>query len=204
MNLLGSGLGKSLIKGLSSQTGQSKSKTTALLNLAIPVMLQAMQRNSATKEGALGLLNAITNKHDGSILNNLNSIFSDSSLNAVEKDGGKILGHVFGKRQKNIQNALSKQSGVSNNSVTKVLKIAAPVVLGILGKQKQNSSVNDTKDLSKMISNLLKSQSKKQSFLEAILDADDNGSIINELAGSILKKNNSGIGNLLSKLFNKK
>lgn len=149
MNLLGSGLGKSLIKGLSSQTGQSKSKTTALLNLAIPVMLQAMQRNSATKEGALGLLNAITNKHDGSILNNLNSIFSDSSLNAVEKDGGKILGHVFGKRQKNIQNALSKQSGVSNNSVTKVLKIAAPVVLGILGKQKRNSSVNDTKDLSK-------------------------------------------------------
>jgi hypothetical protein len=73
-----------------------------------------------------------------------------------------------------------------------------------LGKQKRNSSVNDTKDLSKMISNLLKSQSKKQSFLEAILDADDNGSIINELAGSILKKNNSGIGNLLSKLFNKK
>ena len=107
MNLLGSGLGKSLIKGLSSQTRQSKSKTTALLNLAIPVMLQAMQRNSATKEGALGLLNAITNKHDGSILNNLNSIISGSSLNAVEKDGGKILGHVFGKRQKNIQNALS-------------------------------------------------------------------------------------------------
>ena len=50
---------------------------------------------------------------------------------------------------------------------------------------------------------MLKSQSKKQSFLEAILDADDNVSIINELAGSILK-NNSGIGNLLSKLFNKK
>lgn len=204
INLLGSGLGKSLIEGLSSQTGQSKSKTTALLNLAIPVLLQAMQRNSATKEGALGLLNAITNKHDGSILNNLNSIISGSSINAVEKDGGKILGHVFGKRQKNIQNALSKQSGVSNNSVAKVLRIAAPVVLGILGKQKRNSSVNDTKDLSNIIGNLLKSQSKKQSFFEAILDADENGSIINELAGSILKKNNSGIGNLLSKLFNKK
>ncbi|MDA9900581.1 DUF937 domain-containing protein [bacterium] len=204
MNLLGSGLGKSLIEGLSSQTGQSKSKTTALLNLAIPVLLKAMQRNSATKEGALGLLNAITNKHDGSILNNLSSIILGSSIDAVEKDGGKILGHVFGKSQKNIQNALSKQTGVSNNSVAKVLKVAAPVVLGILGKQKRNSSVNDTKDLSNMISNLLKSQTKKQSFFEAILDADENGSIINELAGSILKKNNIGIGNLLSKLFNKK
>ncbi|MDG1672914.1 MAG: DUF937 domain-containing protein [Flavobacteriaceae bacterium] len=149
-------------------------------------------------------MNAITNKHDGSILNNLSSIILGSSIDAVEKDGGKILGHVFGKRQKNIQNALSKQTGVSNNSVAKVLKVAAPVVLGILGKQKRNSSVNDTKDLSNMISNLLKSQTKKQSFFEAILDADENGSIINELAGSILKKNNIGIGNLLSKLFNKK
>ena len=149
-------------------------------------------------------MNAITNKHDGSILNNLSSIILGSSIDAVEKDGGKILGHVFGKRQKNIQNALSKQTGVSNNSVAKVLKVAAPVVLGILGKQKRNSSVNDTKDLSNMISNLLKSQTKKQSFFEAILDADENGLIINELAGSILKKNNSGIGNLLSKLFNKK
>ena len=204
MTLLGSGLGKSLIEGLSSQTGQSKSKTTALLNLAIPVLLKAMQRNSATKEGALGLLNAITNKHDGSILKNLSSIILGSSIDAVEKDGGKILGHVFGKRQKNIQNALSKQTGVSNNSVAKVLKVAAPVVLGILGKQKRNSSVNDTKDLSNMIGNLLKSQTKKHSFFEAILDADENGSIINELEGSILKKNNIGIGNLLSKLFNKK
>ena len=44
-----------------------------------------------------------------------------------------------------------------------------------------------------MISNLLKSQTKKQSFFEAILDADENGSIINELAGSILKKNNSAL-----------
>ena len=149
-------------------------------------------------------MNAITNKHDGSILNNLSSIILGSSIDAVEKDGGKILGHVFGKRQKNIQNALSKQTGVSNNSVAKVLKVAAPVVLGILGKQKRNSSVNDTKDLSNMISNLLKSQTKKQSFFEAILDADENGLIINELAGSILKKNNIGIGNLLSKLFNKK
>jgi hypothetical protein len=39
MNLLESGLGKSLIEGLSSQTGQSKTKTTTLLNLAIPVLL---------------------------------------------------------------------------------------------------------------------------------------------------------------------
>lgn len=44
-NLLGGDLGKSLIKGLSSQTGQSKSNTSNLLNMAMPVLMQAMQQH---------------------------------------------------------------------------------------------------------------------------------------------------------------
>ena len=63
MNLLGWDLGKSLIKGLSSQTGQSKSNTSNLLNMAMPVLMQAMQRNAATPKGASGLLGALTGKH---------------------------------------------------------------------------------------------------------------------------------------------
>lgn len=50
MNLLGGDLGKSLIKGLASQTGQSKSNTSNLLNMAMPVLMQAMQRNAATQK----------------------------------------------------------------------------------------------------------------------------------------------------------
>lgn len=48
MNLLGGDLGTSLIEGLSSQTGQSKSNTSNLLNMAMPVILQAMQRNASS------------------------------------------------------------------------------------------------------------------------------------------------------------
>ena len=76
MNLLGGDLGKSLIEGLSSQTGQSKSNTSNLLNMAMPVLMQAMQRNAATPKGASGLLGALTGKHDGTILDNLGNIFS--------------------------------------------------------------------------------------------------------------------------------
>ena len=132
MNLLGGDLGKSLVEGLSSQTGQSKSNTSNLLNMAMPVLLQAMQRNTSSPKGAAGLMGALSNKHDGSILDNLGAVFSGSNSNAVQEDGGKILGHVFGNRQQNIQNALSKQSGVDASSVSKILKIAAPVVMGLL------------------------------------------------------------------------
>ena len=107
MNLLGGDLGKSLIEGLSSQTGQSKSNTSNLLNMAMPVLMQAMQRNAATPKGVSGHLRALTGKDDGSILDNLGTIFSGSNSSAIEQDGGKILGHVFGNRQQNVQNALS-------------------------------------------------------------------------------------------------
>lgn len=154
MNLLSGDLGKSLIEGLSSQTGQSKSNTSNLLNMAIPVLMQAMQRNAATPKGASGLLGALTGKHDGSILDNLGTIFSGSNSSAIEQDGGKILGHVFGNRQQNVQNALSKQSGVDASSVGRILKMAAPVVMGLLGKQHQ-SSVNDANGLTNMLGVLI-------------------------------------------------
>ncbi len=206
MNLLGGDLGKSLVEGLSSQTGQSKSNTSNLLNMAMPVLLQAMQRNASSPKGAAGLMGALSNKHDGSILDNLGAVFSGSNSNAVQEDGGKILGHVFGNRQQNIQNALSKQSGVDASSVSKILKIAAPVVMGLLGKQQRQASVRDASGLTNMLGGLIGGNfhNNKQSFIESILDADNDGSIVDDVAGAVLGKSNNGLGSLLGKLFNKK
>lgn len=206
INLLGGDLGKSLIEGLSSQTGQSKSNTSNLLNMAMPVLMQAMQRNAATPKGASGLLGALGGKHDGSILDNLGAVFSGSNSSAIEQDGGKILGHVFGNRQQNVQNALSKQSGIDVTSVGKILKMAAPVVMGLLGKQQRQSSINDANGLTNMLGGLIGGnfRNEKQSFIESILDADNDGSIVDDVAGAVLGKRNSGIGGILGKLFNKK
>lgn len=206
MNLLGGDLGTSLIEGLSNQTGQTTSKTNNVLEMAMPVLLQAMQRNASSPKGAAGLMGALSNKHDGSILDNLDQIFSGSSANEVEEDGGKILGHVFGNRQQNIQNALSKQSGVDASSVSKILKIAAPVVMGLMGKQQRQSSVRDASGLTNMLGGLIGGNfhNNKQSFIESILDADNDGSIVDDVAGAVLGKNNNSLGGLLGKLFNKK
>lgn len=206
MNLLGGDLGTSLIEGLSSQTGQSKSNTSNLLNMAMPVLLQAMQRNASSPKGAAGLMGALSNKHDGSILDNLGAVFSGSNSNAVQEDGGKILGHVFGNRQQNIQNALSKQSGMDASSVSQILRTAAPVVMGLLGKQQRQTSVRDASGLTNMLGGLIGGNfhNNKQSFIESILDADNDGSIVDDVAGAVLGKNNNALGGLLGKLFNKK
>jgi hypothetical protein len=206
-NLLGSDSGELLIKGMSSQIGQSKSQTNHLMSMAIPVLLKAMQRNSNSKEGASGLLSAISNKHDGSILNKLENIFTGTESNDLEKDGEKILGHVLGQRQQNIQNALSIQSGIDNTSVSRVLKMAAPVVMGLLGKQQneQNALNPDENGISNILMNLVgaASENNNQSFFESILDADNDGSIIDDVAEVISGKKKSGIAGIFGKLFNK-
>ena len=206
-NLLGSDSGELLIKGLSSQIGQSKSQTNNLMSMAIPVLLKAMQRNSSSKEGASRLLSAISNKHDGSILNKLENVFTGTESTDLEKDGEKILGHVLGQRQQNIQNALSIQSGIDASSVSRVLKMAAPVVMGLLGKQhrEQNASNTDENGISNNIMSLVgaTSENNNQSFFESILDADNDGSIIDDVAEVISGKKNSGIASVFGKLFNK-
>ena len=208
LNLLGSDLGESLIEGLSSQTGQSKSNTSKLLNLAVPVLMQAMQRNAATPQGASGLLGALSHKHDGRILDQLGEIFANNNSNAIARDGSKILGHVLGNRRQNVENAISQQSGINNSTVSQILKIAAPIVMGFLGKQQRQSAVNDANGLTNLLGGLVggnfHDKGGNQNLFESILDADQDGSIIDDVAGAVLDQKNNSISGLFGKLFNKK
>ncbi|MGK0253616.1 MAG: hypothetical protein ACI9OE_001089 [Mariniflexile sp.] len=43
LDLLNSDLGKTIISGVSGQTGQDESKTGSVLTMALPVLIQAMK-----------------------------------------------------------------------------------------------------------------------------------------------------------------
>jgi len=209
LDLLNSDLGKTIISGVSNQTGQDQNKTSSVLTMALPVLMQAMKRNASTPEGAQGLLGALENKHDGSILDNLGGLFGGGVSNDVMEDGGKILGHVLGNKQRNVETALSQKSGMDAGSVAQILKVAAPILMGVLGKQKREKQVQSPNDLGGLLGGLLKGNSpqQEQSFLESILDADGDGSVIDDVAGMVLgggNKKKSGLGGLLGGLFGKR
>jgi len=205
LDLLNSDLGKTIISGVAGQTGQNESKTGSLLTMALPVLMQAMKRNASTPQGAEGLLSAINRKHDGGILDNLSGLFGGGVDTNVINDGEKILSKVLGNKQQNVQNALSKQSGMDAGSVAQILKVAAPILMGVLGKQAKLQSVNSSSGIEGLLGGLLSENSKQneQSFLESILDADGDGSIIDDVAGMVLgdNKKKSGLGGLLGGLF---
>lgn len=208
LDLLNSDLGKTIISGVAGQTGQPENKTGNLLNMAMPVLMQAMKRNASTPQGAEGLLNALNSKHDGSILDNLGGLFGGGVDNDVINDGGKILGHVLGGRQQNVTNALSQKSGIDIGSVGEILKVAAPILMGLLGKQSRQNKVSNASGLDGLLGGLLggNSPQNEQSFLESILDADGDGSVVDDVAGMVLGggKKKSGLGGLLGGLFGKR
>ena len=207
LDLLNSDLGKTIISGVSGQTGQPQEKTQDLLTMAMPVLMQAMRRNVSTPEGAEGLLGALNNKHDGSILDNLGGLFSGGVDNSVMEDGGKILGHVLGAKQQGVQQVIGQKAGLDAGTVGNILKVAAPLLMGVLGKQANQNNVSSQSDISGLLGGLLggSSTQNEQSFLEKILDADGDGSVIDDVAGMVLGGSNKkgGLGGLLGGLFGK-
>ena len=210
LDLLNSDIGKSLINGTSKQLGQDKGKTTTALSAALPLILGAMKNNAKTPEGAAGLLSALGNeKHGGGILDNLGSILGGGGIDDnVLQDGAGILGHVFGGKEQNVANAVSKSSGLDLGSAMSILKVAAPLVMGYLGKETRQQKVADQNGIGNLLGGLLGGESKQQqSLVESLLDADGDGSIIDDVAGMLLgggSKKKSGLGGLLGGLFGKK
>ncbi|GAA4277453.1 DUF937 domain-containing protein [Aquimarina mytili] len=208
LDLLNSPMGKQIISGVSSQTGQSADKTGSLLNMAMPVLMGAMQRNAATPEGASGLLNALSSKHSGGILDNLGGLFEGGVDQSVTNDGAGILGHILGGKQPAVESALSQKSGIDAGSVAEILKVAAPILMGALGKQATQNNVSDANGLASLLGNMSGAPqgSKQQSLIETFLDADGDGSVLDDVAGMLLSGSGSkkgGLGGLLGGLFGK-
>lgn len=210
LDLLNSDLGKTLISGASQRTGQPADKTASVLSQAMPLILGAMQRNAATPEGASALSSALDNpKHSGGIMDMLGGILGDGagSPDELVQEGSGILGHVLGAKQPQVENALSQANGIDAGSVGEILKMAAPLLMGMLGKQKQSSGI-DQNGIGDLLGGLMgggNAGNADQSFIEKILDADGDGSIIDDVAGMVMNggKKKGGIGGLLGGLFGK-
>lgn len=209
LDLLNSPMGKQIVSGAAGQTGQSEGKTAEIMAMAMPLLMGAMKKNASTPGGAQGLMNALSSKHDGGILGDLGGLFGGGVDQNVMDDGAGILGHVFGSKQAQVENALSSKSGVDAGSISQILKIAAPILMGFLGQQTRQQNVNNPDALNGLLGGLMGGGSnagQQQSLIESFLDSDGDGSIIDDLAGMVLNSGNQksgGLGGLLGGLFGK-
>lgn len=168
---------------LSNQLGTDSRTTQNAVQAALPLLLGALAKNSANSGGAEALASALDRDHDGSILDDLGAFLGSGA----SSDGAAILGHVLGKREPAVEAGIGKATGLQTGQIAQLMQMLAPIVLGYLGRQKQQQGMG-----AGMLGELLGAQSSRAQaqnpalgMLASLLDKDDDGSIADELGGML-------------------
>lgn len=203
MNLMEAilGGGGSPVTSMAKQFGLDEGQVTQVIQKMIPALTNGVKKNVQQKSGLEGLLQALNKGNHDRYLDN-----PDALLNATD-DGNGILKHILGSKDMSraLADRTAKTTGVSSGILKKMLPLIAALVMGSLKKQGSSSGMLDqllgglvgggraTKPaggglLGSILGGLFgaKKKSAAPSGLEALtglLDADGEGSMIDDLLG---------------------
>lgn len=191
--------------------GISRNQIIALLAVAAPLIISYLRNKSQDANEAEALNNALDKDHDGSILNDA------SQLEARQAEGGSILDHIFGGQKNTVENQLSQNTGISIDKIGPILAMLAPVIMGYIGKEKQQNNVG-AGGLGDLLGGILGSasnqaQAQQSNPLNDILGSvlgggqqQSSGNPLNDILGSVLgggrqQQQGGGLGNILGSIL---
>ena len=129
-------------QAIASRLGESTQAVQGGLGAATAATLGGL----AAKAGDSGFLSQIMNlastANSQNVLGNLSSLASGGASGGIGDLVGKFLPMVFGSQQGPVAGAIAQQSGLGASSVTSLLKMAAPLVLGFLGRAQSSGSLS--------------------------------------------------------------
>jgi hypothetical protein len=178
LDLIQQNLGNQEMDQIGCQLGTGPQQTQQAIAAALPLLLGALGRNSAEPKGAMALSNAVDRDHDGSILDNLSGFLGEGNTGV----GDGILKHVLGDRRTDVERGLQQASGLGGESISKLLSLLAPVVMGALGKAQRNQGIT-TGNLSTTLQQEAKSSAAASPFdgLLSLLDSDGDGDVTDDI-----------------------
>lgn len=136
LELLQSQVGGELVGQASKFLGETEVNTGKAVGSIFPTLLGSLVGKASTESGSRGILDFIkTNNIDGSILNSLGGLFSGGqATDSLLSNGGGILKFLVGDKLGSIVDVISNVSGVKTGTSSSLLKMAAPLLMGVVGK----------------------------------------------------------------------
>jgi hypothetical protein len=196
-DLLGQEQGTQAVEQISQNVGADSSLVNSAIQLALPALINGLANNASTPEGAESLNTALDNDHSGGgILDNIGGLAGmifgggQAAPPPRQADAGGILGHILGSNQGAVAQDVSQQTGLGMGQVAQILMFLAPIVMGYLGKQKQEQGVG-ADGLGGLLGGLLGGgqQAQPQSsgnvmvdMASSMLDRDHDGSAMDDIA----------------------
>ncbi|MBA3445761.1 MAG: DUF937 domain-containing protein [Gemmatimonadales bacterium] len=186
LDMLQQRLGGDAVNQISSRIGADPGTTGNAIDAALPLLISALARNTSDTGRAQSLASAVSNDHDGSILDDVPGYVSRAS----EKPGAGILRHVLGGRQQAVQTGLSQATGLDAGKAGTLLTMLAPLVMGAIGRAKKEKSL-DAGGLSTLLTgeeeHLKQTAPGVMGALSRFLDQDNDGSVMDDVSGMLGK-----------------
>jgi OmpA-OmpF porin, OOP family len=150
-----------VLRGASSFTGESEVSTGKALSGVVPTLLGGITNMASSEHGANSLMGLV---HEGgytTALDNPSSFFGGGTTQKMMGAGQQLVGSIFGNKSSSISNEVARTSGVKPSSATSLMSLAAPLVMGVIGKHVATHGL-DAAGLSSLLS------SQKSEFASAM------------------------------------
>ena len=160
------------ISSFANQFGVNDSQAKDAISSLAKSLSRGLGQQTQNERGMGGLFDALkTGNHS--------RYMDEPSLFGQEKtrdDGNDILGHIFGNKEvsRHVTKRASKETGLSASLLNKMLPIVATMVMGALGKKMVGGGSAS-------------SRQESTGFLTKMFDADNDGSMIDDVLGMAFK-----------------
>jgi hypothetical protein len=175
--------GPEVTKQMSDNFNVDQGTVQKLIPQLAPLIIAGLKRQKDTRGGDERVDHILNKYGDASVLNNIKDLVSNKAhAEQVDPNLGGLLGDAGGMQA---AQALAKRMNIDAGTIMKMIPALAPLVLGALTK-KRDTSGNGI------------------SGVGALLDADGDGSILDDVAGFLLKggsSSQSGGGGLLGSIL---
>jgi hypothetical protein len=184
-DLLGEQQGSDTLGQISSAIGADQGATSSAIQMALPMIVSGLANNASTPDGAQSLNNALEQDHGGGLLGNIGGLIMGQLQPSRETDGGGILGHILGAKKDQAAETISGHSGLNTGQVMQILMMLAPIVMGYLGKKKQEENL-DSGGLAGYLGGQKQQMQSADSgimgMVSGFLDSDKDGSALDDVA----------------------
>jgi hypothetical protein len=192
--------GGDTIGQLAGLVGADQQATGKAVAAALPMLLGSLTGAAKQPSGAEALFGALSNDHDGSILDMLGPLLGGGyASRAMGSDGARILGHVFGNKQPAVEQTVAQNAGISSGLVSKLLPYLAPIVMGYLSKRLMGGGGGDAGLLGSMLGQEQEQIRQQDSGLGGLFDLLGGGNDDNDDGGGLMDAAGDLLGSSVGK-----
>jgi outer membrane protein OmpA-like peptidoglycan-associated protein len=129
-----------MVSKASSYLGESESGVAKAISGILPSVLGGLVNKASDNDGAGVVASMAQESHSSGILGNLEGVLGNDGGGMLNKGAG-LLSSLFGGKLDGLSGLISSFSGLKSSSVSSLMSMAAPAVLGMIGKHASNNNL---------------------------------------------------------------